>query len=86
MAQGGHFVSAIVADLINDAQVGLTQRELQILNLVAQGIGLSLIAENLAISCARWKTQGKYYEKLNVTNSIRLVEAAHKLWVGGVQP
>ena len=87
MAQGGHFVSAIVADLINDAQVGLTQRELQILNLVAQGIGLSLIAENLAISL---RTVEKHKEnimkKLNVTNSIQLVEAAHKLWVGGVQP
>lgn len=85
VALGKHFVSATVAELIADAQVGLTQRELQVLNLFAQGISLSLIADNLKISL---RTVEKHKEnimkKLNVTNSIQLVEAAHKLWVGGV--
>lgn len=83
VAAGKHFVSATVAELIADAQVGLTQRELQVLNLFAQGISLPAIAENLTISL---RTVEKHKEnimkKLNVTNSIQLVEAAHKLWVG----
>lgn len=86
VAAGKHFVSATVAELIADAQVGLTQRELQVLNLFAQGISLPAIAENLTISL---RTVEKHKEnimkKLNVTNSIQLVEAAHKLWVGGGQ-
>lgn len=86
VAEGRHFVSATVAELIADAQVGLTQRELQVLHLFAQGISLHAIAENLSISL---RTVEKHKEnimkKLNVVNSIQLVEAAHKLWVGGVQ-
>lgn len=86
VAQGKHFVSATVAELIADAQVGLTQRELQILNLFAQGISLPTIAEQLTISL---RTVEKHKEnimkKLNVGNSVALIEAAHRLWVGGGQ-
>lgn len=86
VAQGRHFVSATVAELIADAQVGLTQRELQVLSLFAQGISLSVIADNLTISL---RTVEKHKEnimkKLNVVNSIQLVEAAHKLCINAVQ-
>lgn len=75
-----------MAELIADAQVGLTQRELQILNLFAQGISLPTIAEQLTISL---RTVEKHKEnimkKLNVGNSVALIEAAHRLWVGGGQ-
>jgi DNA-binding NarL/FixJ family response regulator len=86
VARGEHFVSTIVAELIADAQVGLTQRESQILNLFAQGVTNSAIASQLAISS---RTVEKHKEnimkKFNVVNSVQLVEAAHRLWVGGGQ-
>ncbi|HEY6530367.1 MAG TPA: response regulator transcription factor [Cellvibrionaceae bacterium] len=82
VALGQHFVSATVADLIADANVGLTQREQQILGLFAQGLTLSSIADQLTISL---RTVEKHKEnimkKLNVVNSVQLIEAAHKLWV-----
>jgi DNA-binding NarL/FixJ family response regulator len=82
VALGHHFVSPTVAELIADANVGLTQREQQILGLFAQGLTLSSIADQLTISL---RTVEKHKEnimkKLNVVNSVQLIEAAHKLWV-----
>jgi DNA-binding NarL/FixJ family response regulator len=85
VAQGVHFVSPAVAQLIDDANLGLTAREQQILALFAQGLSLGAIAEQLNISL---RTVEKHKEnvmrKLNVGNSVQLVEVAHKLWVSGV--
>jgi DNA-binding NarL/FixJ family response regulator len=84
VAQDKHFVSPSIAELIAEAQVGLTHRELQVLGLFAQGVSLNAIADKLAISL---RTVEKHKEnimkKLNVANSVQLVEAAHKLWVSG---
>lgn len=84
VALGHHYVSPTIAELIADINVGLTQRELQVLGLFAQGLTLSSIADQLAISS---RTVEKHKEnimkKLNVVNSVQLVEAAHKLWVNG---
>lgn len=84
VAQGLHFVSPTVAELIAEVNVGLTQRELQILSLFAQGLNLNSIAERLAISL---RTVEKHKEnimkKLNVTNAVQLIEAAHRFCVAG---
>jgi DNA-binding NarL/FixJ family response regulator len=82
VALGHHFISPTVAEFIADADVGLTQRERQILGLFAQGLALNIIADRLAISL---RTVEKHKEnimkKLNVINSVQLIEAAHKLFV-----
>lgn len=84
VARGVHFISPSIAELIEDADLGLTQREQQILALFAQGLSLGAIAEQLNISL---RTVEKHKEnimkKLNVGNSIQLIEVAHKLWVSG---
>lgn len=80
VALGNRFVSDSVAEILKEQCVELTQREWQVLTLILQGKLLHTIADNLSIST---RTVEKHKEnmmkKFNVTNSVQLIEAAHKL-------
>ncbi len=82
VATGGRYISPMVVDMIAAAEVNLTQRELQILELLLKGRCPLEIAQTLTISP---RTVEKHKEnmmkKLGAANSMGLIEAGHRLLV-----
>ncbi len=82
VAAGERYISSMVASMIESAEVNLTQRELQILELLLKGHCPLEIANTLTISP---RTVEKHKEnmmkKLGAANSMGLIEAGHRLLV-----
>lgn len=57
--EGGHYLSPLVEPHLNESQVELTGRELQILNMIVLGLTRSQIAEQLEISAETVKSHRK---------------------------
>ena len=80
IARGERFISAMVDSMIRQTEVDLTQRELQVLELLLNGRTPPQIAVMLAISP---RTVEKHKEnlmkKLGANNTMELLEAGHRL-------
>ena len=77
---GKKFISDSVQEHISKAQIDLTSRELQILQLIYQGISTTDIAQQLNLSP---KTADKHREnimrKLQVNNAVQLIHKVQQL-------
>ncbi len=80
VAQGHVFISPEARTMIEDAQVDLTSREMQILTQFMQGLSPTSVAQALCISV---RTVEKHKEnlmkKLNVSNTVQMIEMGHRL-------
>lgn len=80
IARGERFISAMVESMIRQTEIDLTQRELQVLELLLNGRSPPQIAGILAISP---RTVEKHKEnlmkKLGASNTMELLEAGHRL-------
>ncbi len=79
--QPGSFVAADLADAmrrrLNPTGPQLTRREREVLELLAEGLGVSGIAHKLYISDSTTKTHvSKLYDKLGATNRAQAIMAA----------
>jgi DNA-binding NarL/FixJ family response regulator len=79
--QPGSFVAADMAEALrrrlNPAGPQLTRREREVLDLLAEGLGVSAIARKLYISDSTTKTHvSKLYDKLGATNRAQAIMAA----------
>lgn len=82
VAAGERYISTMVAGMIESVDVNLTQRELQVLELLLKGHCPIQIAQTLTISP---RTVEKHKEnmmkKVGAANSMELIEAGHRLVV-----
>lgn len=80
VAAGENTVAASVRELLNDADLGLTSREMQILHLICRGWSNPQIAESMAISP---RTVDKHREnilrKFKVNNVVQLANKVRDL-------
>ncbi|MCU7960260.1 MAG: UvrY/SirA/GacA family response regulator transcription factor [gamma proteobacterium symbiont of Bathyaustriella thionipta] len=87
VAKGRRFIAASIAQKMTLASLGgidttspfasLSQREMQIMMMVTQGIGISDIADSLCLSPKTVSTyRYRIYEKLDVSNDVELTRMA----------
>ena len=80
VSRGERYLSSEIRELVAQADVELTDRELQTLSLIVQGLGRSEIAERLHISVETVKShRRRLVEKLGVSTTAALVDRARAL-------
>lgn len=78
--QGERYISPLVEEQLEQLQVKLTARELQILVLIVQGVGRAEIAKQLHVSVETVKTHRRnLMHKLDVTSSAELIQQTSSL-------